>query len=322
MRSIAVLVLITATAGAQAAPADDWRPALATRQRACLAPAAAVSTDPLRSVVRGLAHLTGNQRWEHVQPAWFLERAVEAQVRLSAERSAAAAAIRDRAATLARRYTDEAAEDRARAIALADILRALGHPEYARALPAVEPERVVLLPAADAPVRVLDARGEPYARFGGRVLTVVSLDDLARRPAPVLYLSRAEFVADLRNLGDRERDREFRRRSRDGATPAAYEAHLLSLDIDQAVLAAALVERVAAADPQHPAVAAFVNDQLARLRTRLAAGAAIKPADAARRLEICRRAVTDEAARRSTEARRRGDRSLADRIDAVARSLP
>jgi hypothetical protein len=236
-----------------------------------------------------VARLAGDHRWERAQPAWLLERLVEGQARLAAERAAAGDAVSARAPAIGRRHADEAATDRARAVALAEALQKLGRPDYARALPVAQPERVALLPTGDAPPAVLEARHEPYARFARRVLAAVSLDELARRPAPILYLSRAAFVADLRRLGPAEREREFRRRVTEGATPAAYAAHLASLDLDQAVLASALLDRVPADAAERAAIAAFADEQLERVRAALAP--AIKPADAASRLEQCRRAL-------------------------------
>jgi hypothetical protein len=98
---------------------DDWANALGAEARACVAPAAAVSTEEAARAVRDLERFVGYHRWEQLPAAELLDRAVVAETRLQSERAAAAAALTSVAPPLARRYAVEATEDQRRAVELA-----------------------------------------------------------------------------------------------------------------------------------------------------------------------------------------------------------
>jgi hypothetical protein len=275
MRAAMTVALLLLQAGA----------ASAQTARDCLRPAAAVGKEELERTLRAVAG-EGEAHWEQEQLTMLVAHAREGLVRLATEREAAAAAVRAQDPARARSFSDDAEADRNRAKMLSAMLKGLGLPAWTLELPSIRLVRVALVSAADAPPAILQKSHVPFSRLDGKIVTLQYADDLAKRPAPILYLAREPFVADLNDRSAPALARELRRRLREGATPAAYAAHILALDIDQAGLALTTVDRVRPDAELREIVAAFADAAVARVQAALTAQGPI--ANAPARLAACR----------------------------------
>jgi hypothetical protein len=295
---------------------DSALDVLARDARRCAATDAAADRD-LAPALELYARIRSVHGFDRFPPAALVQPLVEAENALVAELEEAAAEAQRRGwRDEAKRWSERAAVHRRNAEANAQVLKTLGAPTFAQALPRLELERVAFVqPAAPSLVVGLEHGREPFARWRGGVVAPFGtrqLGTLAREhTVTILYLSRAPFLDDLQVRSAPERERAFARRLREGTSREAYAELLL-----ERALALTVLQIDAARDRRASfagAVQAQLTAELPWLREALRAVAerGVSPAE-------CRAGLRADADLFLALARRAGNAGLSSALEALS----
>jgi hypothetical protein len=272
----------------------EWAPDALTKgtqriydlQRRCLTLAALASVESaapprirqhLASILDLLTSITQEGRYDILRLTTVVDRLTDTEARVRAE------SINAKHAFLAEGHPSEVDEASSQAefhrtnyLALKRCLDPAGDV----AEPDVGLNRVVFVPRSDELLGQLRAEREPFACWRDGVVYRCSVDDVGEGAsagrAPILYLNSGQFLEDLRDLTQAQREREFALRLQDAQRGAlsAWREHLHTLWLDLHLRRRSLMARACREDGSSKTarlLSAQVSEEQDRLRASLAA---------------------------------------------------